>query len=78
MLGSMEKRGAVSISGIDPLFGYDFFIAVNNPVIREMEFEQFNEYYIQTTYLLKNGKDTEKSTDYPFLFQKKMARRQIL
>lgn len=53
MIGSMVKRGAVSIESIDPLFGYDFFIAVNNPTVREMELLPYADYYVQTTELMK-------------------------
>ncbi len=65
MLGSMEQRGAVSVQSIDPLFGYDFFIAVNNPIVREMEFERFNEYYVQTTALLKKWKKYREKHGLP-------------
>lgn len=65
MLGSMEQRGAVSVASIDPLFGYDFFVAVNNPLIKEIEFEKYKEYYVQTYALLKKWEKYRKKHGLP-------------
>ncbi len=65
MLGSMERRGAVSVECIDPLFGYDFFIAVNNPIVQELELKTYGEYYVQTTALMKKWKKYREKHGLP-------------
>ena len=56
MLGSMEKRGVISINTIDALFGYDFFIAINNVDIKRIELEPFSSYYTETIRIAKRWK----------------------
>ena len=56
IVASMEQRGIVSINSFDPLFGYDFFIAVNNKDIQRIELEPFSAYYSSTLKLLKKWK----------------------
>ncbi len=53
MLASMEGRGVISISSFDPLFGYDFFLACNNPDVREIELDTYGMYYTETLRLAK-------------------------
>ena len=65
MLGSMVKRGAVSIESIDPLFGYDFFIAVNNPIVKQLELETYADYYVQTAELKKKWKKYREKHGLP-------------
>ena len=65
MLGSMVKRGAVSIESIDPLFGYDFFIAVNNPFVQEIELNTYSNYYVQTIELVKKWKEYREKHNLP-------------
>ena len=50
-LASMEDRGVISISSFDSLFGYDFFLAVNNEDVRKLELETYNMYYTKLTAL---------------------------
>lgn len=53
MLASMEGRGVISISSFDPLFGYDFFLACNNPDVRAIELDSYGMYYTETQRLAK-------------------------
>ena len=55
-LGSMEARGVISINSFDSLFGYDFFIAINNADVRRIELEPFASYYVETIRLSKKWK----------------------
>ena len=51
VLASMEDRGVISISSFDSLFGYDFFLAVNNAEVRALELKTYNMYYTKLTAL---------------------------
>ena len=52
MLASMYDRRVIFVSSFDSLFGYDFFLAVNNKAVREIELEPYREYYVEI-YKLK-------------------------
>ncbi len=60
MLGSMESRGVISIASFDALFGYDFFIAVDNADVQKIELEPYCDYYTQTYRLNKKWRRYRK------------------
>lgn len=51
MLASMARRGVISIDSFDALFGYDFFLAYNNPAVRGIELEPYGMYYTEINRL---------------------------
>ena len=52
-LASIEKRGVVSIDSFDPLFGYDFFLAIDNEDVKRIELDTYCMYYTETVRLSK-------------------------
>ena len=60
MIGSMEERGVISIASFDSLFGYDFFIAVDNVYVKQIELDSYSEYYKQTHRLMKKWRRYRK------------------
>ena len=41
----LVNNGVLRISAINDLMAYRFFIAVNNPVVQELELKPFKDYY---------------------------------
>ena len=69
MLGSMEDRGVISISSFDALFGYDFFLAYNNPDVKLIELDTYRMYYTQTHRLAKKWEAYRIKRNYPIPLQ---------
>ena len=44
-VAALVNNGVLRISAINDLMAYRFFIAVNNPVVQELELKPFKEYY---------------------------------
>jgi len=44
-VAALVNNGVLRISAINDLMAYRFFIAVNNPVVQELELRPFKEYY---------------------------------
>ena len=70
VLGSMEGRGVISIQAFDPLFGYDFFIAINNADVRRLELDPFVSYYTETIRLSKKWEKYRKKNRLPIPLEK--------
>ena len=65
VLASMEGRGVISISSFDALFGYDFFIAVNNDDVKSIELIPYAAYYSETIRLEKKWRIYRKRHKFP-------------
>lgn len=65
VLASMENRGVISISSFDALFGYDFFLAINNSDVKRIELDPYAAYYTQTLHLAKKWYTYRKRHKYP-------------
>ncbi len=69
MLASIEGRGVISIETFDALFGYDFFLAVNNAKVQEIALNKYSDYYTQTIRLSKKWREYRKGHRLPIPFE---------
>lgn len=64
-LASLFQRNIVTIKKIDPVFGFDFFIVTNNPVVQEVELIPYCDYYIGTYKLYNAWFKYRNKKEYP-------------
>lgn len=52
-LASLVQRNVITLKRIDPIFGFDFFIAAHNPAVQELELLPYRDYYVGTYKLYR-------------------------
>lgn len=68
MFASMYDRRVISIASFDPLFGYDFFIAVNNEKVKEIELTPYKHYYVEIHKLKPAWEKYRRKRNLPIPF----------
>ena len=68
MIANLIEKDSISISDIDRLYGYTFFIATNCKTIQELELMSYKEYYEGIYAIYPIWKQYRQSKDKPIPF----------
>lgn len=69
VLGSLERRGVITINVFDSLFGYDFFVAANDKDVQNLELITHKSYYYEIHRLYPRWAKFRKKHKLPIPFE---------
>jgi len=69
-LAALIIKGVLHLETIDDLFAYDFYLAINNPVLQDYEIKKYPEYYRGCFKVYKKWKKYSDDNNHRILLEK--------